>query len=35
LHALRATVGEASTPANQHFATGTIHHPEPGIEAVN
>jgi hypothetical protein len=35
LHALRAMVSEASTRANRHFATGTIHHLKPSIEAVN
>jgi hypothetical protein len=35
LHALRAMVSEASTRANQHFATGTVHHLKPSIEAVN
>jgi hypothetical protein len=35
LHALRAMVSEASTRANQRFATGTVHHLKPSIEAVN
>jgi hypothetical protein len=35
LHALHAMVSEASTRANQHFATGAIHHLKPSIEAVN
>jgi hypothetical protein len=35
LHALRAMVSEASTRAKQHFATGTVHHLKPSIEAVN
>ena len=34
-NALRAMVSEASTRANRHFATGTIHHLKPSIEAVN
>ena len=34
-HALRAMVSEASTRANQHFATGTVHHLKPSIQAVN
>jgi len=35
LHALRATLGEASTRASRHFATGAIHHLKPSNEAVN
>jgi len=35
LHALRAMVGEASTRATQHFATGTIQHLKTSSEAVN
>ena len=34
-YAPRAMVSEALTRANQHFATGTIHHLKPSIEAVN
>jgi hypothetical protein len=35
LHALRAMVSEASTRANQRFATGTVQHLKPSIKAVN
>jgi ethanolamine utilization cobalamin adenosyltransferase len=35
LYALRTMVSEASTPARQHFATGTIHLLKPSIEAAN